>query len=99
MRGRGPCLRAVGDGHARRVHRRVRAPHRERHGDGTLAALRIHGVRTNVSLLREILRHPEFAAGNLSTHFINDHIRLDPQRTPAEQAAVLADKLIADKVI
>jgi len=52
-----------------------------------LDALRVHGVRTNVSLLREILRHPEFLAGNLSTHFINDHIRLDPQRTAAEQAA------------
>ena len=52
-----------------------------------LAALRVHGVRTNVSLLREILRHPEFVAGNLSTHFINDHIRLDPQPTPAQQAA------------
>jgi propionyl-CoA carboxylase alpha chain len=52
-----------------------------------LDALRVHGVRTNVSLLREILRHPEFLGGTLSTHFINDHIRLDPQRTPAEQTA------------
>ncbi|HVO24948.1 MAG TPA: biotin carboxylase N-terminal domain-containing protein [Candidatus Margulisiibacteriota bacterium] len=52
-----------------------------------LDVLRVHGVRTNLSLLREILRHPEFLGGNLSTHFISDHIRLDPQRTAVEQVA------------
>jgi len=51
-----------------------------------LDALRVHGVYTNVALLRDILRHPEFLAGNLSTHFIADHLRLDAQR-PGQQAA------------
>jgi propionyl-CoA carboxylase alpha chain len=61
----------------------------------TLDALRVHGVHTNVALLRDILRHPEFLAGNLSTHFIADHLRLDAQRSPAQQAADLVHAIAA----
>jgi len=31
------------------------------------------GVSTPIEILRDILSHPEFVAGNLSTHFIDDH--------------------------
>jgi acetyl-CoA carboxylase biotin carboxylase subunit len=50
-----------------------------------LAATRIHGVRTNRSLLVEILRHPAFLAGEVDTHFIADRLILDPPRSEAER--------------
>jgi len=38
-----------------------------------LQKLRVHGVHTNVDYLTHILRHPEFAAGNFDTHFLERH--------------------------
>jgi acetyl-CoA carboxylase biotin carboxylase subunit len=35
----------------------------------------IMGVTTNITFLADILQHSEFIAGNLSTHFIDDHMR------------------------
>jgi acetyl-CoA carboxylase biotin carboxylase subunit len=32
------------------------------------------GVATPVELLRDVLNHPEFRKGNLSTHFLDDHL-------------------------
>jgi acetyl-CoA carboxylase biotin carboxylase subunit len=32
------------------------------------------GVATPIELLRDILEHPEFQAGRLSTHFLDDHL-------------------------
>ena len=52
-----------------------------------LSEMRVHGVRTNVPLLIQVLRHPEFLAGKLDTHFISSHISLDARRTPAEEQA------------
>ncbi len=52
-----------------------------------LAAMRAHGVRTNLPLLLQVLRHPEFLAGHLDTHFIATHLTLSRARTPAEDAA------------
>ncbi len=52
-----------------------------------LGETRLHGVRTNVPLLLEILGHPEFLAGRIDTHFIADHIALDRAPTSAELAA------------
>ena len=52
-----------------------------------LGALRVHGVRTNIPLLRQILQHPEFLAGNLSTHFITDHLSLDHAPSTAQLEA------------
>jgi propionyl-CoA carboxylase alpha chain len=52
-----------------------------------LGAMRVHGVRTNIPLLREVLQHPEFLAGNLSTHFIAEHLTLDRAPSPAQVAA------------
>jgi len=52
-----------------------------------LGAMRVHGLRTNIPLLREILQHPEFLAGNVSTHFITDHLTLGGGPSPAQQVA------------
>ncbi|MGH3054375.1 MAG: biotin/lipoyl-containing protein, partial [Gaiellaceae bacterium] len=52
-----------------------------------LGAMRTHGVRTNVALLIEVLRHPAFIAGQLDTHFIGTHVTLDARRSPAEHEA------------
>jgi len=49
--------------------------------------LRVHGVHSNVPLLREILRHDAFLSGTLSTHFIADHIQLHGQRGAAQEVA------------
>jgi acetyl-CoA carboxylase biotin carboxylase subunit len=51
----------------------------------TLAATRVHGVRTNVALLVEILRHPDFLAGRIDTHFVGTRISLVPGPTDAER--------------
>jgi len=32
------------------------------------------GVRTPIELLKDVLKHPEFMKGNLTTHFLNDHL-------------------------
>ncbi len=52
-----------------------------------LAAARVHGVRSNVPVLLEVLRHPEFVAGRFDTHFVGT--RVVPGRPPgaAEQEA------------
>ncbi len=47
----------------------------------------IHGVITNRRLLVEILRHPEFLAGDTDTHFLERH-------PPAELDAPLADSVL-----
>ena len=52
-----------------------------------LGAMRVHGVRTNLPLLIDVLRHPAFLAGELDTHFISTHVALGAQRTPAEEHA------------
>ncbi|MBI3925074.1 MAG: acetyl-CoA carboxylase biotin carboxylase subunit [Armatimonadetes bacterium] len=44
-----------------------------------LAALeefRIAGLRTTIPFHREVMRHPEFRAGHLSTHFVEEHPEL-----------------------
>jgi len=44
--------------------------------DYALGKLQILGVETNINFLRQIITHPDFLAGNLSTHFIDDHPEL-----------------------
>jgi len=39
-----------------------------------LAEFRIEGVATNIGFLRELLAHPQFQAGELSTDFIEKHM-------------------------
>ena len=46
--------------------------------DRALAEYHVSGVRTTLPVLRRILRHPDFAAGRLDTHFM--------ERLPAGRA-------------
>jgi acetyl/propionyl-CoA carboxylase alpha subunit/acetyl-CoA carboxylase carboxyltransferase component len=39
-----------------------------------LCEFRIEGAPTNISFLQNLLRHPDFAANNLYTRFIEDHL-------------------------
>ncbi len=50
---------------------------------------RIAGVATNIDFHRTILRHPEFAAGRLSTHFIEHHYH-QPDELPAPDLRAMA---------
>ena len=52
-----------------------------------LAQMRVHGVHTNIGFLIGVLRHAEFLAGRLDTHFIDKHIVLDHGRSPEQCAA------------
>jgi len=52
-----------------------------------LAEMVVFGVRTNLPLLIQVLRHPEFLAGKLDTHFIGKHITLEREPTPAQHEA------------
>jgi len=52
-----------------------------------LGEMRVHGVRTNVPLLIQVLRHPAFLAGKLDTHFIGTHVVLGAQPTPEQEHA------------
>jgi acetyl/propionyl-CoA carboxylase alpha subunit len=50
---------------------------REQARQRMLAALgefQITGIPTSIPFHRQILEHPQFVAGNLSTHFITDHL-------------------------
>jgi len=60
-----------------------------------LRRTRVHGVRTNVPFLVRVLEHPEFLAGNLSTHFIADHLSGALERGPADLAVDRAHALAA----
>src|SRR5581483_1484573 len=52
-----------------------------------LATTRAHGVRTNVPVLLDVLRHPEFAAGRFDTHFVGTHVVPNREPTAAEREA------------
>ncbi|MEV7430756.1 biotin carboxylase N-terminal domain-containing protein [Nocardioides sp. NPDC092400] len=63
---------------------------------GVLSRARIHGVVTNRDLLVDVLRSPEFLAGDLSTAFLGDRT---PDRGAAEDpgAAVAAALALAER--
>jgi len=55
----------------------------------------VSGVRTTIPVLQEIMAHPDFVAGRLSTHFLDRLLTARPraegrQRTVALIAAALA---------
>jgi acetyl/propionyl-CoA carboxylase alpha subunit len=53
----------------------------------------IFGLTTNTSYLRRVLRHPAFAAGEVSTHFVTEHeadLHRDASLETAAVAALLA---------
>src|SRR5690606_18945455 len=41
----------------------------------TLTSTKVEGIKTNVPLLLEIATHPEFASGNTTTKFIEEHLK------------------------
>ena len=48
------------------------------------------GVATPVELLRDVLNHPEFRRGNLSTHFLDDHLPNWKPTPPSEHEFAVA---------
>src|SRR5207247_2483324 len=68
------------------AHARTRAEPAQRLARARAAA-RVHGVRTNVPLLLEVLRQPEFVAGRFDTHFVGTRVVPDRPPTAAEQEA------------
>jgi acetyl-CoA carboxylase biotin carboxylase subunit len=56
---------------------------------------RISGVTTNIEFHKAILNHPEFVAGRLSTHFIDDHYKAAAaEHEPFEEAVAVAAALV-----
>lgn len=55
----------------------------------------VHGVTTNRRLLVELLRHPAWNAGDLSTHFIQNHFPDNESRADAPSDAVIQAALVA----
>jgi 3-methylcrotonyl-CoA carboxylase alpha subunit len=65
---------------------------------GALGALSCEGVITNREFLQRVLLHPEFAAGNTHTHFIQDHLPANAEDPAIElrvQRAAIAALLAA----
>jgi acetyl-CoA carboxylase biotin carboxylase subunit len=59
-----------------------------------LAEYHIAGVTTNIDFHKAILEHPEFAAGRLSTHFIDNYYKpVEENPEPLMQAIALAAAL------
>ncbi len=57
----------------------------------TLAAIRVSGLRHNLSYLQRVLAHPDFIAGQLATDFlVQRHDELLDMSSPHQQAALLA---------
>ena len=54
-----------------------------------LAEFRIRGVSTNIPFLQSVLEDPEFLAGNVSTHFIEERPELLNARTPGDRGTKL----------
>jgi acetyl-CoA carboxylase biotin carboxylase subunit len=51
------------------------------------------GVTTNISFLKQVLEHPEFKNGNITTHFIDDHFKelmVAKKRLPLDALLALA---------
>jgi acetyl/propionyl-CoA carboxylase alpha subunit len=53
-----------------------------------LEGLAVQGLATNRDLLIRVLEHPEFLAGNLSTHFIAEHLPPEDRALPGHPEAL-----------
>jgi acetyl/propionyl-CoA carboxylase alpha subunit len=58
--------------------------------DWALSHFVILGVRTNLSFLRGVIRHPSFQAGDLHTHFLQEHPVPTTSPTPPLEALAAA---------
>jgi 3-methylcrotonyl-CoA carboxylase alpha subunit len=56
-----------------------------------LSRFAIVGVANNVAFLRAIIQHPQFKAGEIHTHFLEEHAMLSPE---ASQEAMLLPEVI-----
>jgi acetyl/propionyl-CoA carboxylase alpha subunit len=58
-----------------------------------LQAFVVHGVVANIDFLQDILAHPDFIAGNVSTAWVEDVFRWQPPAAPPDAllAAAIAD--------
>ncbi|RCI13076.1 hypothetical protein L249_1114, partial [Ophiocordyceps polyrhachis-furcata BCC 54312] len=63
-----------------------------------LSDFRIRGVQTNIEFLIRLLQHPDFAAGNCWTSFIDDTPSLLPSQSPDDQAQGLM-RFLADAAV
>ncbi|MBK1641440.1 acetyl-CoA carboxylase biotin carboxylase subunit [Chromatium okenii] len=67
-------------------------------GDRALRDIGVYGVKTTIPFYQEILRHPEFRAGNFNTSFLEMHPELleySTKRRREDVAAVLAAAIAA----
>jgi len=57
----------------------------------------VGGIKTTLPFHRRVMRHPDFVAGRLSTHFIEAKLKNDPEMLPLrhERTAVIAAALHA----
>jgi len=65
-----------------------------------LAALRdyvVHGVITNIDFLQDVLAHPDFADGEVSTRWVETNFNWSPPTEPAFEALIAAS--LADNVV
>ena len=76
----------------------VWGPDREAAVDRMARALgeyRVVGPRTTIPLLRQIVRDPEFSAGRLSTHFVDQFMEAPAPAARARTVAIIAAALAA----
>jgi acetyl-CoA carboxylase biotin carboxylase subunit len=45
-----------------------------------LEAYRIEGIKTNIPMLKEVMAHPAFQAGETTTHFVSVHLHKSPAK-------------------
>ena len=54
--------------------------------DRALQEFRIRGVKTNIQFLRNVVNHPDFRDGAVTTHFLDETPELFEMRTPRDRA-------------
>ena len=64
----------------------------------SLGEIRIHGIKTNIGFLINILRHPVFAAGMCHTKFIDETPELFQLEDPRDRATKVL-RYIGDKIV
>jgi len=50
-----------------------------------LSEYKVGGVRTTIPFFQRLLTHPEFLAGNLNTHFIDDYGLVSDVKAPDKE--------------
>lgn len=58
--------------------------------DAALYQTKLFGVKNNIAYLRRVLTHPDHIAGNISTHFVDQHDALRTVNEPVSTTALIA---------